>query len=395
MRKLLVSLVAVLSPFLFSGARAQQKYPFDGLQMGLGTIQKVSDAETRSISPENYNGGKGKGGMATLVDSVNKRKAIAGHQSRQLGQGWKLNPCIWIKAGETFTIADITGPGQIQHIWMTPSHDWRLTIMRIYWDDEKTPSVEAPVGDFFCQGWDQFAQVSSMPIAVNPGSGFNSYWPMPFRKHCRITLDNMNRDSMLVFYSIDYTLTKVAKDDAYFHAQYRCNDPNSKDYHSIYTIIDGIKGKGQYVGTYMAWGVNNWGWWGEGEIKMFIDGDKKLPTINGTGTEDYFLGSYGFGTPEDPTTKYTTPFVGVPQVIKPDKANKQKYDRIGMYRWHIMDPVRFKTDLKVTMEDLGWKDYGQTYLDQKSNISSVAYWYQLEPHNPFPKFPSADQLVVK
>lgn len=208
-------------------------------------------------------------------------------------------------------------------------------------------------------------------------------------------MENLNSGPMLLFYQVDYTLTKVPKDDAYFHAQYRCNDPKSKDYHSIYTILDHVKGKGQYVGTYMAWGVNNSGWWGEGEIKMFIDGDKKFPTINGTGTEDYFLGSYGFGTPEDPTTKYTTPFVGVPQVIKPNEKNKQKFDKIGMYRWHIMDPVRFKTDIKITMQDLGWKDFGQTYLDQKSNISSVAYWYQVEPHNPFPPLPSKEQLLNK
>ena len=393
--KYLVGLVSGLALGMSSGALAQKTDNFDGLQMGLGNIQRVSDAETRSISPENYDGRKGKGGMAKLSDSTDRRKAVAAHAARELGQGWKLNPAVWIKQGETYTVAEITGPGQIQHIWMTPSHDWRLTILRIYWDDEKTPSVEVPVGDFFAQGWDEFAQVSSVPIAVNPGSGFNSFWPMPFRKKCRITMENLNSGPMLLFYQIDYTLTKVPKDDAYFHAQYRCNDPKSKDYHSMYTILDHVKGKGQYVGTYMAWGVNNSGWWGEGEIKMFIDGDKKFPTINGTGTEDYFLGSYGFGTPEDPTTKYTTPFVGVPQVIKPNEKNKQRFDKIGMYRWHIMDPVRFKTDIKITMQDLGWKDFGQTYLDQRSNISSVAYWYQVEPHNPFPPLPSKEQLLNK
>lgn len=387
--------MAGLALGMSSGAFSQQKSEFDGLQMNLGNLQRVSDAESRSISPENFTGGKGQGGMAKLSDSLDKRKAIAGHQAREIGQGWKLNPKVEIQAGETFTLAEITGPGAIQHIWLTPSDDWRLQILRIYWDDEKEPSVEVPIGDFFGQGWNVYAHINSMPVAVNPGSGFNCYWMMSFRKKCRITLENLNPKVVGLYYSIDYTLTRVADDYAYFHAQFRKNKPDGKEYNSIYTILDNVKGKGQYIGTYMAWGVKNQGWWGEGEIKFFIDGDKATPTINGTGTEDYFLGSYGFWTPEDPTTKYSTAYSGMPQVIKPDAKNNLKYNRLGLYRWHVMDPIRFKTDLKITMEDLGWKDYGQTYLQQHSDISSVAYWYQMEPHNPFPKLPSKEELTVK
>lgn len=218
--------------------------------------------------------------------------------------------------------------------------------MRIYWDDETEPSVECPISHFFCLGWDKYVPVTSLPIAVNPGSGFNSYWVMPFRKKCKITLENRNKGDMAVYYQVDYTLTDVPANSAYLHAQFRKNNPKGTSYHSIYTILDDVKGKGQYAGVYMAWGANNQGWWGEGEIKMFIDGDTKFPTINGTGTEDYFLGSYGFGTPEDPSTKYSTAFVGVPEVIKPDTTNKLKYQRFGMYRWHIMDPVRLKKILQ-------------------------------------------------
>ena len=155
---------------------------FNGLGLHLGNLSRLSHAKTRSISPENFNGEKGKGGMAT--EGTGKNCA------RDLGQGWKISPSVRIPHGETFTIADIEGPGAIQQIWMTPTGNWRDSIIRFYWDDEETPSVECPVGDFFACGWGKFAQVTSLPICVNPGSAFNCYWEMPFRKRCRITMEN-------------------------------------------------------------------------------------------------------------------------------------------------------------------------------------------------------------
>ena len=175
-------------------------------------------------------------------------------------------------------------------------------------------------------------------ICVNPGSAFNSYWVMPFRKKCRITMENVNdADAMTLYYQIDYTLTEVPADAGYFHAQFRRANPNET---SVYTINDGIKGKGQFVGVYLAWGVNNNGWWGEGEIKFYIDGDSKFPTICGTGTEDYFCGSYNFDR-EGKYTEFCTPYSGLHQVIKPDGAYRSQ-QRFGLYRWHIMDPIRFE-----------------------------------------------------
>ncbi len=165
-------------------------------------------------------------------------------------------------------------------------------ILRIYWDGQEQPSVECPVGDFFACGWQKFAQVSSLAVCVNPGSGLNCYWEMPFRKRCRITMTNIAAEAMALFYQINYTLTEVPEDAAYFHAQFRRENP--LPYKQDFTILDGVKGQGQFVGVYMAWGVNNNGWWGEGEIKFFMDGDTEFPTICGTGTEDYFCGSYGF-----------------------------------------------------------------------------------------------------
>jgi len=362
---------------------------FNGLDMNMGNLYRLSDAQTRSISPENFTGEKGKGGMARLEDKDIPNKANAAHVARDLGQGWKVNPFIIIKPGETFTLAEIDGPGSIQHIWMTPTGNWKFSIIRIYWDDEKEPSVECPVGDFFAMGWGVYAPLSSQAICVNPGSAFNCYWQMPFRRKCRITMENINdQDPMRLYYQIDYTLTDVPDDAAYFHAQYRRSNPNMS---SVHTIIDGIKGEGHYVGTYIGWGVNNNGWWGEGEIKFFMDGDKEFPTICGTGAEDYFCGSYNFDR-EGQYKEFCTPYAGLHQVIRPDGTYKSQ-QRFGLYRWHILDPVRFKKDLKVTIQDLGWR-HGHRYLPQKSDIISVAYWYQAEPHAKFPELPGWKDLEV-
>jgi hypothetical protein len=385
MKRLTFSLLII---FLFQySITAQNK--FNGLDMNLGNLYRLSDAKTRSASPENITGEKGKGGMADPAIKEKYNVANASSAARDLGQGWKVNPFIIIKPGEVFTMADITGPGAIQHIWMTPTGKWRFSILRIYWDDETEPSVECPVGDFFGMGWNSYAPLVSSPICVNPGSAFNSYWTMPFRKKCRITMENVNdADPMTLYYQVDYTLTDVPADAGYFHAQFRRANTNES---SVYTIVDGIKGKGQYVGVYLAWGVNNNGWWGEGEIKFFMDGDTNFPTICGTGTEDYFCGSYDFER-DGKYLEFCSPYSGLPQVIRPD-GTYQSQQRFGLYRWHIMDPIRFESDLKVTIQDLGWH-HGGRYLKQQSDIASTTFWYQTEPHAKFPKLPGWQQLEV-
>ncbi len=353
------------------------------LSTSLDNLSLLSNAQTRSISPENFSGEKGKGGMAT--EGTGKNAA------RELGQKWKVSPSIVIKAGTTFTLADIEGPGMIQHIWMTPTGDFRQSIFRIFWDDEKTPSIEVPVGDFFANGWGRFALVSSLAVCANPGSGFNSYWQMPFRKRAVLTFENLDSKDMVLYYQIDYALGSVSRRAAYFHAQFRRVNPlpTMQDY----TILDNVTGKGQYVGTYMCWGSNSPGWWGEGEIKFFMDGDHDFPTICGTGTEDYFCGSYGFMRPgTEEYMEFTSPYAGMPQALKAE-SNTLKQPRFGLYRWHITDPIRFDKDLRVTIQSLGWQSEGR-YLHLKDDLSSVAYWYQTEPHNPFPVLPPRDKLVI-
>ncbi|HPC59851.1 MAG TPA: DUF2961 domain-containing protein [Verrucomicrobiota bacterium] len=343
------------------------------LNPGLGNLYRVSKAKSRSISPENFTGEKGKAGMAT--EGTGKNAA------RDLGQGWKVSPSVRIPAKTTFTLAEIKGPGIIQQIWMTPTGNWRRSILRFYWDGETEPSVECPVGDFFACGWGKYCQIDSLAVCVNPGSAFNCYWQMPFRKSARITMENTDGKDMVLYYQINYTLTSVPRDAAYFHAQFRQEQPLRQK--GLYTIVEGIRGQGHYVGTYLAWRVHSPGWWGEGEIKFYMDGDKEWPTICGTGTEDYFCGSYNFENRE--TKKYqvfSTPYSGLPQVLPPDKIYEVG-QQFGLYRWHIVDPIRFEKDLKVTIQALGWQSGGR-YLPLEDDIASVAYWYQKEPHARFP-----------
>jgi hypothetical protein len=361
--------------------------PADGLSSALSTLYRMSNAQTRSISPENPTGEPGKGAMATTGTGQNAAK--------YLGRGWKVSPSILVKAGDHATLADLSGMGAIQHIWLTPavaaSTSWRSLVLRITWDGEMAPSVEVPLGDFFAMGLGQYAQVNSLPVTVNPGSAFNSYWVMPFRKHVRIEVENRAATNATLYFQIDYALGDVPADAAYFHAQYRQVKPLPDK--TDYVILDGVRGQGQYVGTYMTYGIQHSGWWGEGEIKFFLDGDKKFPTIAGTGTEDYFNGSYDFVSPLSRAYQpFSGPYTGLVQVLRPE--DRETDTRFGLYRWHITDPVRFRSDLKITIQGLGWQQVGadRVYRPIQENISSVAFWYQRDPHAPYPALPPDGEL---
>lgn len=348
---------------------------------------ELRDADTRSISPENLTGEKGKGGMATLEEGSAARAA------RELGQGWKVNPYVNIEPGATVTMGETEGMGYINHIWITPTGEYRTTILRFYWDGETSPSVEVPVGDFFAAGWGMGKEprISSLAVCVNPRSGFNCYWQMPFRKGFRITLENMGEKKARAFYQIDYSLEAVPEDVPYFHAQFRRVNPLPEK--EVYTVVDGIQGKGHYVGTYLAHGANSPGWWGEGEIKFYIDGDSDFPTICGTGEEDYFCGSYGYNEKRegdvDTYENFSSLYSGFYHVPLDGGLR-----RFGQYRWHITDPVCFKQNLRVTIQSLGWQSEGR-YLPLQDDLASVAYWYQAEPHNAFPTLPGKNILAIK
>jgi len=338
------------------------------LGCGLANVALLSDAETRSISAENPTGERG-GGARALPEP--------GSAASMLGPGWKVRPCITLEPSSTTTLADIEGPGVVQHIWITVSTKaYRDVVLRMYWDGESTPSVEVPLGDFFCNGHALRCNVNSLPIAVNPSGGFNSYWPLPFAQRARITVENQRWERIDgFFYQITYALTEVPAQAGRFHAQWR-RSLTTRAYPE-HVILEGVRGQGHYVGTFLAWSQFSNGWWGEGEIKFYLDGDREHPTICGTGTEDYFGGAWGFGG-----EMYSTAFLGYPLYRKMEG----EVPRHGLYRWHILDPIRFKQELKVTIQALGWWPNG-TFEPLTDDIASVGYWYQEEPHAPFPMLP--------
>lgn len=346
-------------------------------------LSKIKNVKSRSISPENFTGEKGKGGMAE--EGANALYA------RELGIGWKISPCVHIKPGETFTLADIHGQGRIRHIWATDNSSRnRKLILRAYWDGAEKPSIEAPMCDFFASAdYQSYSELSSAAVCIGPKRGFNCYWDMPFYKEAKFTVENIYNETIVLYYQIDYTLEDLEPGMGYFHAQFRRVNP--LPYKSVYTILDNIKGKGHYVGTYMFWGVNNTGWWGEGEIKFYMDGDTEFPTICGTGTEDYFCGSWNFDI-GGKYQEFTNMYCGVPKIIRPNGLYTSQ-QRFSMYRWHLCDPIYFDSDLKVTIQALGWRDQSR-YLPLQDDISSVAFWYQDKPCETFPEFPDADMLEI-
>ncbi len=360
----------------------------------LGSLHRILDAQTRSISPENPRGERGGGGRAM--------SGTGAEYARDLGRGWKVSPSVRIAPGENFEMASIEGSGMIQHIWMVPIHaSWRNLILRFWWDGQDFPSVEVPLGDFFACGWGSYAHVNSQPVCVNPGRAFNCYWPMPFASSARITIENRDEVEEVLYYQVTYSLCDTAGDEGRFHASFRRSDPVGE--REPHVILDAVEGRGHYVGTYMAWGTRSSGWWGEGEVKFFIDDDEDFPTICGTGTEDYFCGAYNFdiGTAEGghprAYTEYSTAFSGLPQVIRPDGTyNSQQ--RFGMYRWHVMDPIRFSSRLRVTIQALGWRpakdEARKRYLPLRDDLASTAFWYQELPGRPLRPLQSPDELQV-
>ncbi|MFD2618640.1 glycoside hydrolase family 172 protein [Terrilactibacillus laevilacticus] len=354
----------------------------------LSYLPIITDAKSRSITAENPTGEKGGGGK----------------ESSHLGPSRKGRPCITLKEGETATLAEINGSGILQHFWITVTdttsagfYVLRDLVLRMYWDGEAEPSVEVPLGDFFCSGFATTHVVNSLPIVCNPTRGLNCYFPMPFRKKALITIENQHPgDIEGFFYQFNYSLyDSIPNEAAYFHAQWRREPITSLT--QDYVILDNVKGKGQYIGTYMALSTLQRYWWGEGEMKFYMDGDEEYPTICGTGLEDYFGGAWGFITKDGDKAvenTYSTPFLGYPFYSNAEDKYSDQFmgdcpPMRSLYRWHIMDPIRFDRDLKVTVQQIGVCNRG--LFERQDDVASVAYWYQTEPHVAFKPLMAREQ----
>ena len=351
----------------------------------LNDLTLKKNIRTFSVSPENPTGEKGNGAKALIGEGS------ASAAARDLGQGWKVNPYIVLPEKSVAVLADIKGEGAIKHFWITDGSKYgRQLILRIYFDGQKNPAVCVPLSDFFCNADNrQYRQISSLPICYNPRKGMNSYFEMPYFKGFRVELENIGDKACNVYYQIDCEEKKLDPNSLYFHAQFRRVNP--LPYKQEYTILDGIKGNGQYVGTYLYWGVKSNGWWGEGEIKFYLDGDTDFPSICGTGTEDYFCGAYNFDVGGQ-YQEFSTPYSGLSKVNVTDETyNVQRY--FDMYRWHITDPIYFKENIKVTIQALGWRSQ-RRYLPLQDDISSVAYWYSDSLDDVYPELPDEDGLEI-
>ncbi len=335
------------------------------------------------------------GGLASPHDYVQKR--VSSYDRSGGNEDFRTIP-----PGETLTILDEPGPGIITHIWFTFSSEemyhLKKLVLRMYWDGESTPSVEAPIGDFFGLGLGDYFTFEALPLSAAPNHAVNSFFPIPFQKHARITVENAGKMKLdALYYNIDYQAyaKPLPADTLYFHAQYRQASPNKgltgdwkdngdplqNDRKNLtgegnYVWMEAT-GRGHFVGVTMSVLQNQDYWWGEGDDMFFVDGEK-VPSINGTGTEDYFLGAYDFGGRPFSYALYGAPVVG----------EERAGSRSSVYRFHLDSPIPFTKSLKATIEHGHANGRSDDYF-------SVAYWYQTEPHAPFPALPPVDERLPR
>lgn len=363
-----VSVVSVLSAALLTGCTSGGFGTVDGTFAAGQDLPLIpAGVVSRAITAENLKGEPGQGGQAA---------------NDQLGPTRKGSPCFHnIENGKTVTLMDIDGCGVIRHIWITVSERdpaaMRNMIVRMYWDNSQTPSVEVPMGDFFGTAHGRTVNLSSAYISSPQGKGYNAWFPMPFNRHAKITVQNDLPDGRKIgqlFFQIDYELRDaLPANTGLFHAQFRRQNPTVMK--QDYVVLDGVEGPGMYFGTVIGVRALSPNWWGEGEMKFFLDGDKEFPTICGTGSEDYFLAAYGM-------YEFQTLYHGCTLNLKNDFF---KNFLVSMYRWHGPDPIYFNKSLKATIQQIGWRKEG--LFERSDDWCSTAFWYQVKPIAKMPPFP--------
>jgi len=336
------------------------------------------------------------------LSSLPEAKDYVQHRASSYDRSGANGDARAVAPGETLTLLDEAGPGIITHVWVTiasddPSH-LKALVLRMYWDGESTPSVEAPIGDFFGLGLGDYHLYQSTPLSVGSDKALNCFFPMPFQKHARITVTNEGPIKTDAFYfNIDYRAysKSLPTDQLYFHAQYRqaapnygwstdwksngdrlVNDKKNLDGEGNYVWMEAT-GRGHFVGVTMSVLQNQDNWWGEGDDMFFVDGEK-LPSINGTGSEDYFLGAWDFGGHPFSYGLFGAPVVG----------QEVAGGRSSVYRFHLDSPITFTKSLRATIE------HGHANV-RSDNYFSVAYWYQSEPHAAFPALPPLEKRIPR
>ena len=340
-------------------------------------LARIENFETFAFSAENPTGGRG-GGKADHPTA-------------------KDSPCRCVAPGQTETLVDCDGPAELRS-WWCGGYSGSDFILRIYWDDQTHPSVEAPLCAFFGFPYDgvtqdhrgKFPVLNSIPVVVTAFKGQNCYWPMPFKKHCKVTVTNIGKEDRHIYWMITGIRKPLPENIAYFHASYRSARPVPEN--QVYTFIDGIAGQGHFVGVSLGVEVDDGNCWCEGEVKMFLDGETNA-SLNYTGTEDYFCGSYNFGA--DRLRQYhdfSAPFCGMYNISFQKNCRIYAPNRFMAYRWRIPDPVYFKKSFRMTMQNFGIVN--GKFIQRRDDFVSVAYWYQTLPSQPLAPLPKYELIQV-
>lgn len=310
---------------------------------------------SRSISFENPTGAPGEGGKA----------------ASRLGAGRKGQPSKHIKPGETVQLCDIQGSGTIRHIWLTTVHHpaaLRGLVLRAWWEGQEHPSIECPVGDFFGMAHGKVTPYCSAVHSVGPSAGMNLWLPMPFARRVKFTFTNETDKAVPLYYQITYTLGDKHADDAgRLHVLFRRENPTTLK--QDFELLPQRTQKGRFIGSVI--GVRNLHpeqWWGEGEIKVYMDGDKEFPTICGTGSEDYVGLSWGV---------QPTPFL-----YNGCSLNQKAF--VSMYRWHLADPIAWQKECRITIQQIAYK---KGLEETQDDWSCATFWYEPVPSASIPKMP--------
>jgi len=320
--------------------------------------------ESRSISFENPTGEKGGGGKTSIA----------------LGVGRKGSPSKTIKPGETVQLCDISGPGTIRHIWITipgTPENLRGCFIRGWWEDQARPSVESPVGDFMGFAHGKVMAYQSAVHSVGQNAGMNIWLPMPFVKRAKLTFTNETAQEIMLFYQVDYTIGDPHPGDVgRLHVLFRRENPTTMK--QDFELLPKRTGKGRFIGSVIGIRALSENWWGEGEVKVYMDGDTEFPTICGTGSEDYVGLSWGIQQ--------------TPYLYNGCSLNQNNF--VSMYRWHLPDPISWRKDCRVTIQQIGWSldvsiKTGSGLYERSDDWCCATFWYEPVPDAPLPQMPDA------